>query len=65
VDKHVVTGRIAAPPDIEARELLHQIDKAMASREPCRIYIPDLCEAAGFPERASVERRRFEMITSS
>jgi hypothetical protein len=65
VDKRVVTGRIAAPPDIEVRELLHQIDQAMASREPCRIYIPDLCEAAGLLERASVERRRFEMITSS
>lgn len=64
VDKHVVTGRIAAPTDIEVRELLRQIDQAMAKREPCRIYVPDLCQAAGLLERASVDRRRFEMITS-
>jgi hypothetical protein len=65
VDKHVVTGRIAAPSDMDVRELLQQIDQAMAKREPCRIYVPDLCEAAGLVERASFERRRFEMITSS
>jgi hypothetical protein len=65
VDKHVVTGRIAAPSDMDARELLRQIDQAMAKREPCRIYVPDLCEAAGLVERAAFERRRFEMITSS
>jgi hypothetical protein len=49
----------------EVRELLHQIDQAMAEREPCRIYVPDLCQAAGLLERASFERRRFEMITRS
>ena len=36
VDKHVVTGRIAAPADTDVRELLRQIDHAMAEREPCR-----------------------------
>jgi hypothetical protein len=65
VDKHVVTGRIAAPADMDARELLQQIDQAMAKREPCRLYVPDLCQAAGLLERASFERRRFEMITRS
>jgi hypothetical protein len=65
VDKHVVTGRIAAPNEIAARELLEQLDKAMAKRDACRIYAPDLCEAAGLNERAAFERRRYEMITRS
>jgi hypothetical protein len=63
VEKHVVTGRIAAPRDLDVRELLQQLDTATSKREPCRVYVPDLCEAAGFPDRAAFERRRFEMIT--
>ena len=64
-EKHVVTGRIAAPPDISAQELLQQIDKAVASMDSCSIYAPDLCEAAGQSERASMERRRFEMLKNN
>ena len=65
VEKHVVTGRIAAPADFDPRQLLGQLDAAVAKREPCRIYAPDLCEAAGLADRAALERRRFEMIVSS
>lgn len=65
VDKHVVTGRIAAPPDLDVRELLRQLDAATAKREPCRVYAPDLCETVGLTDRANFERRRFEMITNS
>jgi tetratricopeptide (TPR) repeat protein len=64
VEKHVVTGRIAAPPDFDPSELLRQLDLAMAKRESCRVYSPDLCEAAGLADRATFERRRFGMITS-
>lgn len=64
-DKHVVTGRIAAPPNIPAQQLLQQIDKAVASMDSCSIYAPDLCEAAGLPERADMERRRFVMLTNN
>ncbi len=64
-EKHVVTGRIAAPPDISAQELLQQIDKAVASMDSCSIYAPDLCEAAGQSDRASMERRRFEMLKNN
>jgi hypothetical protein len=60
--KHVVQGRIAAPPDLAPDELLRRIDSAMAARAPCRVYAPDLCEAAGLPERAEMERRRFDML---
>lgn len=62
MEKHVVTGRIAAPPDIEPADLLDQIDKAMGKRSPCKLYAPDLCEAAGLADRAAIERRRFNML---
>lgn len=65
VEEHVVTGRIAAPADFDLRELLRQLDAAIAKREPCRIYAPDLCETAGLAARAAFERRRFEMIRGS
>lgn len=64
-DAHAVIGRIAAPPHIEPAELLRQLDQAIADRPNCRIYVPDLCVAAGFPERAEVERRRYAMIVSA
>lgn len=64
-NEHVVVGRIVAPPDIEPGELLSQLDKAIAARSPCRIYTPELCEAAGLHERAAVEQRRFAMIVSA
>jgi hypothetical protein len=63
VEKHVVTGRIVAPTTLDVRELLRQLDAAISKREPCRVYVPDLCESAGFASRASFERRRFGMIT--
>lgn len=61
-EKHVVQGRIAAPPDTAPEELLRQIDAAMAARAPCCIYAPDLCDAAGLSERGAIERRRFNML---
>jgi hypothetical protein len=64
-EKHVVRGRIAAPPDVAPSELLRQIDAAMAKRSPCRIYSPDLCAAAGLTERVAFERRRFDMLQQS
>ena len=62
MEKHVVTGRIAAPPDLAASDLLSQLDLALESRSPCRIYAPDLCEAAGQLDRGRFERRRFDML---
>ena len=64
-EKHVVRGRIAAPPDVAPSELLRQIDAAMAKRSPCRIYSPDLCAAAGLTERVAFERRRFDILQQS
>jgi tetratricopeptide (TPR) repeat protein len=65
IDKRVVAGQIAAPPDVEPRELLRQLDAAIARREGCHLYVPGLCEAAGEPERAAVELRRLRMITNA
>jgi hypothetical protein len=62
VDKHVVMGRIAAPPDRDPRELLRQLDAAMVELPACSIYVPELCLAADQPERAAVEERLFNMI---
>jgi tetratricopeptide (TPR) repeat protein len=65
ITQHVITGRIAAPPDLEPKELLRQLDAAMSKRPDCHLYVPDLCEAAGLTERAAVEMRRFNMIRSA
>jgi hypothetical protein len=60
--KHVVTGRIAAPPDMDPRDLLAQLDAGLKDLTPCQLYSPDLCNAAGQPKRAKVEQRRFDML---
>lgn len=62
ITKHVITGRIAAPPDMDVKKLLRQLDAAMSKRPSCHLYAPALCEAAGLAERAAVETRRFNMI---
>ncbi len=61
-EKHIVTGRIAAPPDISPKHLLEQLDAVMAKREPCRLFVPDLCEQLGLNDRARFERKRFDML---
>jgi hypothetical protein len=63
VERRVVVGRIAAAPDVDPAQLLDQIDKALARRSGCQLYVPDLCLAAGLEARASVEKRRFDLLT--
>jgi tetratricopeptide (TPR) repeat protein len=63
VERRIVVGRIAAAPDVDPAQLLDQIDKALARRSGCQLYVPDLCLAAGFQTRASVEKRRFDLLT--
>lgn len=65
VEMHVVIGRIAAPSHIEPSHLLEQLDGATAKRDPCRLYAPDLCMAAGLESRAAIERRRFALLTEN
>jgi tetratricopeptide (TPR) repeat protein len=63
VERRIVVGRIAAAPDVDPVQLLDQIDKALAKRSGCQLYVPDLCLAAGLQARASVEKRRFDLLT--
>ena len=64
-ERHVVSGRIAAPQQLDARDLLAQIDRALETHPGCSLYAPDLCEAAGLRERAIVERRRFDLLKNN
>ena len=62
VERRIVVGRIAAAPDVDPVQLLDQVDKALARRSGCQLYVPDLCLAAGLQARASVEKRRFDLL---
>jgi hypothetical protein len=63
VEKHVVTGRIAAPPHMPPMRLLHLIDSAVEKRGRCQLYAPDLCAAAVLTARAGIDRRQFALLT--
>lgn len=65
LEKHVVTGRIAAPADADPAQLLDQLEAAVAKRAPCQLYAPDLSMAAGREQNASVNRRRFDLLTGN
>lgn len=63
--KSIVTGRIAAPKDISAIELLAQIDLALDELPNCKFYSPRLCEAAKQNERAVTEQNRFNLLVAN
>lgn len=63
-EKHVVTGRIAAAPDIAPDALLRQIDIALKDSPENRIFSPDLCRAAGQSDRVKIEARRYQMLST-
>jgi hypothetical protein len=63
MEKHVVTGRIAAPPDIAPARLLELIDQAIEKQGRSQLYSPDLCAAAGLTARERIDRRRFLLLT--
>ncbi len=65
MERHVVTGRIAAPPDIAPARLLDLIDKGIEKRGQCQLYAPDLCAAAGLVPRERIDRRRFALLTGN
>jgi tetratricopeptide (TPR) repeat protein len=64
-ERRIVVGRIAAAPDIDPVQLLDQLDRALAKRSGCQLYVPDLCLAAGLQARASIEKRRFDLLTGN
>ena len=59
---NVVHGRIAAPPEIGAADLLAQIDAAIAEVDGASLFSPELCLAAGQEARARLEQRRFDTL---
>ena len=63
--RHIVTGRIAAPSAMSPEDLLAQIDQALSELSNCKIYAPELCENSGFVERAEVEKRRFDLLIAN
>ncbi|NNH59156.1 prenyltransferase [Rhizobium laguerreae] len=65
MEKLVVTGRIAAPPDIAPARLLDLIDRGIEKRGTCQLYAPDLCAAAGQLARERIDRRRFTLLTDN
>jgi hypothetical protein len=65
MEKLVVRGRIAAPPDIAPARLLEMIDRSIEKQGNCRLYAPDLCAAAGLTARERIDRRRFAMLMSN
>ena len=65
MEKHVVTGRISAPPEASPSDLLAQLDQALGKRETCKIYSRGLCKAAGQVDRAKFEERRFTMLSNN
>lgn len=62
---HVVTGRIAAPPDISPEHMLNQIDAILKNKPENRIFSPDLCIKANQPDRAKIEQNRYDTLTSA
>jgi hypothetical protein len=64
-EKNIVSGKIAAAPEMAPQQLLAELDEALKKKPNCRVYSPSLCKAAGEQRRAEVESRRFEMTRSS
>jgi hypothetical protein len=61
VEHHLVRGKLCAPPDIAARDLLVALDGAVAESPDVRVYVPELARLAGDDARADVEARRMAM----
>jgi len=64
-EHHVVTGRIAAPPDVTPAQVLKQIDDILKDTPQNRIFAPDLCIAAGIDDRAQIESRRYDALINA
>ena len=62
VQHNVIRGRIAAHPEIPPDKVLSRIDAAYDGLTGARLFCPDLCEAAGQPDRARMERNRFDRL---
>lgn len=64
-EKHIVTGRIAIPPDVKPYDVLEKIDSTLKATPESRVFSPDLCRAAGLEDRARIEERRFNILRNA
>lgn len=62
--KHIVKGRVAAPPDYDPALLLAHIDAELKKLQGCEFYSPDLCKAAGLDDRRKGEEEKFEVLVA-
>lgn len=62
VEHRMVVGKICAPPTLDAKVLLDALDASLAGQRSLRLFVPELCAAAGDRARADVARRRLEML---
>lgn len=62
---HVVTGRIAVPADIKAKDILDKIDKTLKDKPGCTIFSPDLCRASGLVDRAKFEKKKYNLLRTT
>jgi hypothetical protein len=65
IEHHLVRGKLCAPPDIAARDLLVALDGAVAESPDVRVYVPELARLAGDDARADVEARRMAMAVAN
>lgn len=64
-EKNVVTGRIAIPSDVDAKDILAKIDSALKDTPESRVFSPDLCRASGLEDRARIEERRYNLLRNT
>lgn len=61
---NVVTGKVCAPPDLAAGDLLARLDEAVQAAPEVKLFVPNLSLAAGDELRAARERRRVQMLAT-
>jgi len=63
--RHIVTGKICAPPELPAAELRRILDDLLGVEPAIKLYAPELTAAAGDASRAATERRFVEALGRS
>lgn len=58
----IVTGKVCAPPGVEAADLLSALDAAVKASGAVMLLAPELCRLAGDEERAALEERRAALL---
>jgi len=62
MEQQVVKGKLCAPPSVEPAVLLGQLDHAVGGEEGVQLLVPELCNSAGFVERAQAEQQSMRTL---